>query len=90
MTPPSATPVSGPLDRALDHLVNRAWRQAREVVQPDTSTLAAWRHGIGDIRERELDNARGEDERVERGFPGTRRVEEKLVAARRALGARTR
>ena len=89
MTAPSSTPVSGPLARALDHLAAGAWQQAHEIVQPDTSTLAAWLHGIVHILEGDLDNARGWYKRAERPFPRPEAVEEEIAAARRALAAKS-
>jgi len=90
MTTPSSTPVSDPLARALDHLAAGAWQPAHEIVQPDTSTLAAWLHGIVHILEGDLDNARGWYKRAERPFPRPEAVQEEITAARRVLEARSR
>jgi hypothetical protein len=88
MTALAPTPGPDPLARALDHLAAGAWQQAHEIVQPDTSTLAAWLHGIVHILEGDLDNARGWYRRAERPFPGPERVQEEIAAARRAIEAR--
>lgn len=90
MTTPGSTPASDPLARALDHLAAGAWQQAHEIVQPDTSTLAAWLHGIVHILEGDLENARGWYRRAERTFPGPEAVQQEIAAARQALEARPR
>ena len=79
-----------PLARAVDHLAAGAWQQAHEIVQPDTSTLAAWLHGIVHILEGDLDNARGWYRRAARTFPGPDAVHEEIAAARLAVEARNR
>ena len=90
MTTSGSTPGADPLALAVDHLAAGAWQQAHEIVQPDTSTLAAWLHGIVHILEGDLDNARGWYRRAERAFPGPEAVQEEIAAARRAVEARTR
>ena len=84
------TPVPDPLARALDHLAAGAWPQAHEIVQPDTSALAAWLHGIVHILEGDLDNARGWYRRAGRAFPDPGTVQEEIAAARLAVEARNR
>lgn len=90
MTTSGSTPGPDPLALAVHHLAAGAWQQAHEIVQPDTSTLAAWLHGIVHILEGDLDNARGWYRRAERAFPGPEAVQEEIAAARRAVEARTR
>ena len=90
MTTPGPTPARDPLARAVEHLAAGAWQQAHEIVQPDTSTLAAWLHGIVHILEGDLDNARGWYRRAERPFPGPEAVQEEIATARHAVMTRPR
>ena len=90
MTTPGPTPADDPLTRAVDHLAAGAWQRAHEIVQPDTSTLAAWLHGIVHILEGDLDNARGWYRRAERPFPDPEAVQAEIAAARQAVRARNR
>jgi hypothetical protein len=90
ITTPDPAPAAHPLARAIDYLAAGAWQQAHAIVQPDTSTLAAWLHGIVHILEGDLENARGWYRRAGRPFPGAGAVPEEIVAARRALMARPR
>ena len=73
------------LARALDLLDRGDWQAAHAIVQNETSTLAAWLHGIVHTLEGDLDNARYWYRRAERPFPGAGVVQEELGAARRAL-----
>jgi hypothetical protein len=84
------SPAADPLLRAVDHLAAGAWEQAHAIVQPDTSALAAWLHGIVHILEGDLDNARGWYRRAGRPFPGPEAVREEIAAARQAVATRTR
>ncbi len=77
---PSAT-----LARAADLLDAGDWQQAHEIVQKESSVLAAWLHGIVHMLEGDLDNARYWYERAKREFPGAGKVTEEIGAARRAL-----
>ena len=74
-----------PLAKALDHLAAGAWQDAHQIVQNESSTLAAWLHGIVHTLEGDLDNARYWYERAKRPFPGAEKVNEEIGAARRAL-----
>lgn len=82
----NASEGKSPLSRAVDFLAAGAWQQAHEIVQNDTSTLAAWLHGIVHILEGDLKNARGWYARTDRAFPDPARVQEEIAAARRAVG----
>jgi hypothetical protein len=73
------------LVRALELLENGAWQQAHEIVQEDTSTLAAWLHGIVHTLEGDLDNARYWYRKADRVFRGPDAVQDELAAARRSL-----
>jgi hypothetical protein len=86
----SSSPATDPLARAVDHLAAGAWEQAHAIVQPDSSALAAWLHGIVHILEGDLDNARGWYRRAGRPFPRPEAVQEEIVAARQAVATRTR
>ena len=71
--------------RALELLETGAWQQAHEIVQEDTSTLAAWLHGIVHTLEGDLDNARYWYRKADRVFRGAEAVRDELAAARRSL-----
>jgi len=74
------------LTRALDLLDRGDWQAAHVIVQNESSTLAAWLHGIVHTLEGDLDNAQYWYRRAERAFPGAGAIQEELGAARRALG----
>ena len=74
------------LSRALDLLDRGDWQAAHAIVQNESSTLAAWLHGIVHTLEGDLDNAQYWYRRAERAFPGAGAIQEELGAARRALG----
>lgn len=73
------------LTRALDLLDAGNWQAAHEIVQKESSSLAAWLHGIVHTLEGDFDNARYWYGRAERTFPGAGAVREELAAARRAV-----
>ena len=75
------------LARAVELLEGGAWQQAHEIVQEDTSSLAAWLHGIVHTLEGDLDNARYWYRKADRVFRGAEAVQEELAAARRSLPA---
>ena len=75
----------GALGRALDLLATGAWQPAHEIVQKDTSVLAAWLHGLVHTLEGDLDNARYWYRKADRDFPGPDAVHEEIAAARTAL-----
>jgi hypothetical protein len=74
------------LTEALDLLDRGDWQAAHEIVQNESSPLAAWLHGIVHTLEGDLDNARYWYRRAERPFRGVDAVKQELGAARRALG----
>lgn len=73
------------LTRALDLLDAGDWQAAHAIVQNDSSSLAAWLHGIVHTLEGDLDNARYWYRRAERPFPGAAAVRDEIVAARQAV-----
>jgi hypothetical protein len=73
------------LERAVELLEAGSWQQAHEIVQGDTSALAAWLHGIVHTLEGDFDNARYWYRKADRVFRGTEAVKEELAAARRSL-----
>ena len=73
------------LARAVELLEARDWQAAHEIVQKDSSGLAAWLHGIVHTIEGDLDNARYWYRKAERDFPGPEALERELAAARRTL-----
>jgi hypothetical protein len=76
------------LSKAVELLAAGAWQQAHEIVQKETSTVAAWLHGIVHILEGDLDNAQGWYRRAERTFPGADAAQAEIAAARRAVQER--
>ena len=72
-----------PLARAIELLEAGAWQQAHEIVQQETSALAAWLHGIVHTLEGDLDNARYWYRKADRVFPGRDAVQGEIAAARR-------
>ena len=79
------SPATGPLAQAVELLAAGQWQQAHTIVQADTSTVAAWLHGIVHTLEGDLDNARYWYRRAARVFPGPDAVEAEIAAARRTL-----
>jgi hypothetical protein len=73
------------LARAVELLESGAWQQAHAIVQEDTSTLAAWLHGIVHTLEGDFDNAQYWYRKADRVFRGPEAVREELAAARRSL-----
>jgi len=71
--------------RVLDLLDKGDWKAAHEIVQKESSTLAAWLHGIVHILEGDLDNARGWYKKAEREFPGPDAAKTEIAAARKRL-----
>jgi hypothetical protein len=86
-TPASERPTAEPLARVVDLLAEGSWQQAHEIVQKDTSTLAAWLHGIVHILEGDLKNAQGWYTRAGRPFPGADAVQSEIAAARERVKA---
>ena len=72
--------------RVLDLLDAGDWKAAHEIVQKESSTMAAWLHGIVHILEGDLDNARGWYRRAEREFPGGGAAKAEIAAARKSVG----
>jgi len=72
--------------RVLDLLEAGDWKAAHEIVQKESSTLAAWLHGIVHILEGDLDNARGWYQRAGREFPGVGAAKAEIAAARKSTG----
>jgi hypothetical protein len=72
--------------RVLDLLDAGDWKAAHEIVQKESSTMAAWLHGIVHILEGDLDNARGWYQRAGREFPGAGAARAEIAAARKTAG----
>ena len=72
------------LRRAIELLAAGDWQAAHTIVQDDSSTLAAWLHGIVHTLEGDLGNARYWYRQAERPFPGPDAAQEEIAAARRA------
>jgi hypothetical protein len=72
--------------RVLDLLDAGDWKAAHEIVQKESSTMAAWLHGIVHILEGDLDNARGWYQRAGREFPGAGAARAEIAATRKTAG----
>ena len=81
--------ATGPLARAVELLAAGAWQQAHEIVQAETSELAAWLHGIVHTLEGDLDNARYWYRKASREFPGPERVRDEIAAAAQRVTGRS-
>ena len=73
--------TTSPLARAVELLAAGSWQQAHEIVQKETSELAAWLHGIVHTLEGDLDNARYWYRKAQREFPGPDAVRDEIAAA---------
>ena len=73
------------LARAVELLEAGDWQAAHEIVQKDTSELAAWLHGLVHTLEGDLGNARYWYRKAGRAFPGPDAVREEIAAARQRL-----
>ena len=71
--------------RVLDLLEAGDWKAAHEIVQKESSALAAWLHGIVHTLEGDLDNARYWYRKADRVFRGPDAVQEEIAAARTML-----
>jgi hypothetical protein len=81
------TTETSPLARALELLAAGQWQPAHEIVQKESSPLAAWLHGIVHILEGDLKNAQGWYKRADRAFPGADAAQSEIAAARVAVTA---
>jgi hypothetical protein len=72
------------LREAIELLARGEWEAAHAIVQDDSSTLAAWLHGIVHTLEGDLGNARYWYGQAQREFRGREAVQEEIAAARRA------
>lgn len=81
------TETPSPLSRAVELLAAGQWQPAHEIVQKETSTLAAWLHGIVHILEGDLKNAQGWYRKADRVFPGGDALQNEIAAARLAVKA---
>ena len=81
--------ATSPLARAVELLAAGDWQRAHEIVQAETSELAAWLHGIVHTLEGDLDNARYWYRKASREFPGPDNVRDEITAAARHVSAGT-
>ena len=88
MNTPGSIGPSDALTRAVELLAAGSWQPAHEIVQKQSSTLAAWLHGIVHILEGDLDNARGWYRTADRAFPGSGALQEEIASARLAVQER--
>ena len=73
--------------RVLDLLEAGDWKAAHEIVQKESSTLAAWLHGIVHTLEGDLDNARYWYKQAKRSFPEPYSVPDEIAALKKASGS---
>ena len=73
------------LARAVGLCASGEWQQAHEIVQKDSSMLAAWIHGIVHLLEGDLDNAQGWYRKTDRTYPGPEAIQAEIAAAGRAV-----
>jgi len=83
----ATTETPSPLSHAMQLLESGQWQPAHEIVQKESSPLAAWLHGIVHILEGDLKNAQGWYKRADRAFPGAEAVQSEIAAARAAVTA---
>jgi hypothetical protein len=75
------------LQRAVELLTAGDWKAAHEIVQQDSSSLAAWLHGIVHTLEGDLDNARYWYGQAGRTFRGREAVRDEIAAAQQAASS---
>ena len=75
------------LRRAADLLAAGDWEGAHAIVQDDSSSLAAWMHGIVHLLEGDASNARYWYGCAGRAFPGEGAVQAEIEAVRVAASA---
>ncbi|MEO5794932.1 MAG: hypothetical protein ABIP34_07915 [Rhodoferax sp.] len=74
------------LAQALDHLRAGRWTEGHNLVQTDTSALAAWLHGIVHIQEGDLANAGYWYRQAQRNFRSRGSLAEELDRFAAELG----
>ena len=79
--------ATSPLAQAVELLTAGDWQHAHEIVQAETSELAAWLHGIVHTLEGDLDNARYWYRKASREFPGPDSVRDEIAAAAQRVSA---
>ncbi len=72
------------LRRAAELLAQGDWQAAHGIVQDDSSSLAAWMHGIVHLLEGDVSNARYWYGQAGRAFPAGGEVKTEIEAARAA------
>jgi hypothetical protein len=70
------------LRRAADLLASGDWQAAHEIVQDDSSELAAWMHGIVHLLEGDTSNAQYWYRRAGRALPSKEEIDAEIAAAR--------
>ncbi|MDO8320953.1 hypothetical protein [Rhodoferax sp.] len=73
------------LHQVLVHLRAGLWREAHNLVQSDSSELAAWLHGIVHIQEGDLEDAEYWYDKANRHFRGRGSLDEELERFEAAL-----
>ena len=75
----------GTLHQVLNHMREKRWNQAHDLVQRDGTLLGAWLHGILHIQEGDLEDAEYWYDKADRHFRSRGTLEEELERLEAAL-----
>jgi hypothetical protein len=73
------------LHQVLNHMREKRWNQAHDLVQRDDSLLGAWLHGILHIQEGDLEDAEYWYDKADRQFSSRGTLEAELERLEAAL-----
>jgi hypothetical protein len=73
------------LHQVLNHMREKRWNQAHDLVQQDDSLLGAWLHGILHIQEGDLEDAEYWYGKANRHFRSRGTLEEELADLQAAM-----
>lgn len=76
------------VQQALAHMRAGRWNEAHDLVQQDSSTSAAWLHGILHLQEGDLEDAENWYIRADRHFRSRGTLEQELVLFEQSLSER--
>lgn len=82
------TTREGRLVEVVELLARGKWQDAHLIVQQETSSEAAWLHGIVHTVEGDLENAQHWYRKAKRPFPGADHVQTELAEVRVVLRGR--
>lgn len=75
------------LQQVLQHLSAGRWNAAHDLVQKDSSMLAAWMHGILHLQEGDLEDAEHWYDRANRNFRDRGSLQQEIARFEQALDA---